>query len=510
MKFDTAQTLKTLGILALNSGAYCSAAGWIATSGRSSFSATDPCNGQDTARIAGATAEDYDVIIDAAVEAQKTWRMVPAPQRGKLVARIGRLMADHIDALGAIVSIDTGKSLMEGKAEINESIDMATLAAGQSRMLYGFSQQSQRERHRMYDQWLPLGVAGVISAYNFPAAVWAQNGFLSAIGGNTVIWKPSPKVPLTAIAIQHLVNQAMQETGHQGVFSLFIPEDNETANHFLIDKRVALVSFTGSSAVGRHVASVVAETPGRRCLLECSGNNGCIIDETADLKLAARSITFGAVGTTGQRCTSTRRCIVQSKVADEFIDYLSKSLAQIKLGDPREEDTMVGPLIDPKAVNYFEETVGAALEAGGRIAYGGKKLARPGYFVEPTIIVDCEPDWDCVQRETFAPIVFVMKYEILDDAIAIHNDVAQGLASGIHSRDIVNIEKFLSAEGSDCGIAKVNMGTTGADVGAAFGGEKETGGGRTAGSDAWKGYMRRQSVCINWSNKSPWDNIIRL
>ena len=380
MRFDTAQTLETLGVKALNPGAYCSAAGWAATAGRSSFAATDPCTGETTARVAGATVEDYNLIIDAAAAAQKTWRMTPAPQRGKLVARIGRLMAENLDALGAIVSIDTGKSLVEGKAEINESIDMATLAAGQSRMLYGFSQQSQRERHRMYDQWLPLGVAGVISAYNFPAAVWAQNGFLSAICGNTVIWKPSPKVPLTAIAIQRLVNQAMEETGHEGVFSLFIPEDNETANHIVVDKRVALVSFTGSSAVGRHVASVIADAPGRRCLLECSGNNGCVIDETADLKLAARSVTFGAVGTTGQRCTSTRRCMVQSQVADEFIDYLRQSFAQVKLGDPREDDTLVGPLIDPRAVDYFEETVGAALQAGGRIAYGGKETRSSGLF----------------------------------------------------------------------------------------------------------------------------------
>ena len=249
---------------------------------------------------------------------------------------------------------------------------------------------------------------------------------------------------------------------------------------------------------------------GRRCLLECSGNNGCIIDETADLDLAVRSVTFGAVGTTGQRCTSTRRCIVHKSITKEFVAKLSKSFSQITLGDPQADGAIVGPLIDPDAVENYENTINAALNAGGEVVYGGKRLDRPGYFVEPTIIINCEPDWDCVQNETFAPVLFVMTYEALEEAIGIHNNVVQGLASGIHSTNIVHIEKFLSAEGSDCGIAKVNMGTTGADVGAAFGGEKETGGGRTAGSDAWKGYMRRQSVCVNWSNTSPWDTLIDL
>lgn len=510
MKFDTAEVLSKLGIEAMNSGAYCSDSGWSPIDETNSFSAIDPSSGEEVASVSSGTEQDYQNIVNCAVNAQKKWRMVPAPQRGRLVARIGELMAQNLETLGAIVSIDTGKSLMEGKSEISECIDMATLAAGQSRMLYGFSQQSQRSQHRMYDQWHPLGVAGIISAYNFPAAVWAQNGFLSAICGNTVIWKPSPKVPLTALAIQHLTNIAMIDTGHEGVFSLFIPEDNKVANQLVVDKRIALLSFTGSGAVGHYVASEVAKTLGRRCLLECSGNNGCIIDETADLKLAARSITFGVVGTTGQRCTSTRRIIVHSSVANEFINYLSRAFEQIKIGDPREEDAMVGPLIDPRAVDDFDDAINSALKAGGKVVYGGKRLDRPGYYVEPTIITDCQPDWECLQEETFAPIVFVMTYDSLDEAIAMHNNVAQGLASGIHSENMMNIEKFLSAEGSDCGIAKVNMGTTGADVGAAFGGEKETGGGRTAGSDAWKGYMRRQSVCVNWSNTSPWDRIIEL
>ncbi|GHT80466.1 aldehyde dehydrogenase [Betaproteobacteria bacterium] len=507
--FDSQTILTATGIAPVQAGAYIPHTGWSSTAGPN-FDAVCPADGKLNARIAGATAADFDAIIQAAVAAQEKWRMVPAPQRGELVRRIGELIKQNIDALAGVVALDTGKSMMESRAELKECIDMATLAAGQSRMLYGYTQQSQRARHRMYDQWLPLGVVAVISAYNFPAAVWAQNGFLSVIGGNTVIWKPSPKVPLTAIAIQHLVNQAAQEFDCEGVFSLFIPENNEVAELLLTDQRVALVSFTGSSGVGHKVAEIVGATLGRRYMLECSGNNGCIVDETADLKQAARAITFGVVGTTGQRCTSTRRVIVHRSVANEFTELLKASFAQIKVGDPREADTVVGPLIDHNAVTDFEHVLAQAKQLGGRVVYGGQRIERPGYYVEPTIVVDVQPQWPCVQHETFVPIVYIMTYDDLEEAIHLHNNVPQGLASGMHSTNLCNIEMFLSAAGSDCGIVRINMGTTGADVGAAFGGEKETGGGRTAGSDAWKGYVRRQSVCVNWSGTSPWDSRIKL
>jgi aldehyde dehydrogenase (NAD+) len=507
---ETQKALDTFNIQAIQGGGFCSREGWIKVAGRVTFDSVNPANETLTAKVAGATADDYQAIIENAVSSQLKWRMVAAPRRGELVARIGELVVEHMESLATIVALDTGKSMMEARGELREVVDMAGLAAGQSRMLYGFTQQSQRARHRMYDQWLPLGVAGIISAYNFPAAVWAQNGFLAAIGGNTVIWKPSPKVPLTAIALQHLANQAMQEKGFEGIFSLFIPGDNQTAELLVADQRVSLISFTGSSQVGRKVAGIVGGTLGRRYLLECSGNNGCIVDETADLKLAARSITFGAVGTTGQRCTSTRRVIVQRGVADRLVELLKLSFTQIKIGDPRDEDTVVGPLVDRAAVGHFQEVIQQAIELGGKVEYGGRVIDRPGYYVEPTLISNIKPQWPCAQRETFAPIVYVIVYDTLEDAIRIHNDVAQGLASGIHSTNLSNIENFLSAQGSDCGIAKVNMGTTGADIGAAFGGEKETGGGRTAGSDSWKGYMRRQSVCINWSGESPWDQRIKL
>jgi len=478
--------------------------------GRSGFAAICPADGKISTHIAESTADDYQKIIEVAQRAQTRWREVPAPRRGELIKRIGELVTENIDALAGIVMLDTGKSVMEAKGELREVVDMATLAAGQARMLYGFSMQSQRAKHRMYDQWLPLGVVGIISAYNFPAAVWAQNGFLSAIGGNTVIWKPSPKVPLTAIAMHKLTIQAMEEFDCPGVFSLFTPSDNRIANLLVEDTRVALISFTGSSHVGKHVANTVGSTLGRRYLLECSGNNGCIVDETADLKLAAKALTFGVVGTTGQRCTSTRRIIAHRSILSELVELLKQSFAQIKVGDPREKDTVVGPLIDKAAVGQFEQAIQNATALGGKVVYGGQSIERAGYYVQPTIITNVQPDWPCVQHETFVPIVYVMPYDDLQEAIAIHNNVAQGLASGMHSTHLGNIEAFLSASGSDCGIVRINMGTTGADVGAAFGGEKETGGGRTAGSDAWKGYMRRQSVCVNWGGESAWDSRIHL
>lgn len=508
--FEIQNVLRALKIQQVNFGSHSSSTGWVGAGEVGRFDAVNPSTGEVTVQVEGASLADYKRISDAAYSAQRSWRMVPPPRRGELVARIGALCEENHDLLGQVIAIDTGKSIAEGKSEMKEVIDMAYLAAGQSRMLYGFTQQSQREKHRMYDQWLPLGVIGVISAYNFPAAVWAQNGFLSAIGGNTVIWKPSPKVPLTAIAIQHLVDQAMSEMGFTGVFSLFLPKEDSVAGALVEDERVAMISFTGSTRVGQWVAKTVGQTLGRRYMLECSGNNGCIVDETADLNLAARSITFGVVGTTGQRCTSTRRIIAHSSISKELEDRLVRCFQQVKCGDPREKDALVGPLIDSKAVHDFEEAVRQAVSLGGKVLFGGSRIQRAGNFVEPTIIANCDGDWPCLQSETFAPIVYIVEYSTFQQALDIHNGVNQGLASGIHSTNLHNIEHFLSAEGSDCGIAKVNMGTTGADIGAAFGGEKETGGGRTAGSDSWKGYMRRQSVCINWSGASPWDKRLNL
>lgn len=507
-RFDTAEVLAKFGLDQKHPGTYSAATGWVGGDDRPVIDAECPADGEIVAHISASVESDWEAVIANAVEAQKKWRDVPAPRRGEFIRRIGQLIEENHDDLAAIVALDTGKSIAESKSELKESIDMAGLAAGQSRMMYGYTQQSQRPDHRMYDQYHPLGVVGIISAYNFPANVWAQNGFLAAIGGNTVIWKPSPKVPLTAVALQQLVNQAAEEFDAQGVFSLYLPADNAAAERVITDLRVDLVSFTGSTQVGQLVSETVSQTLGRRYQLECSGNNACIVDETADLELAARALTFGTVGTTGQRCTSTRRVIAHVSVVDKLVELMAEAFAQIPIGDPRDPDTMVGPLIDSAAVEDFQTVIEKSLADGAEVAYGGNVIDRPGLYVEPTILTGVDPKSSTAQEETFVPIVSVLTYETLEEAIHIHNDVAQGLASGMHSTNLTNIETFLSARGSDCGIVRINMGTIGADIGAAFGGEKETGGGRTAGSDSWKGFMRRQSVCVNWGGKSPWDNQI--
>lgn len=508
--FDSQSVLSHFGIGETASGGYVPGRGWLPSNGRATFDAVCPADDQVVARVAGAQAEDYDAIIAAAVETQKAWRLVPAPRRGELVHRIGQLMEENLEPLAGVIALDTGKTLPECRFELKEAIDMAYLATGLSRQLCGGTQQSQREQHRMYEQWLPLGVVGVISAYNFPAAVWAQNAFLSAICGNTVIWKPSPKVPLTAIACQYLAVQAMRECNAEGVFSLFIPSDDRVAEVLVADTRVALISFTGSTHVGRKIANIVGSTLGRRYQLECSGNSAIIVDQTADLKQAARAIANSGAGTTGQRCTSARRAIVHTSIAPQLIELLKSAFAQIKIGHFAEPDSLAGPLIDKAALGHYQAAIADAVALGGKVEFGGKRIDRDGYYVEPTFISGCQPHWPCIQRETFAPVVYLLTYETLEEAIAINNGVAQGLAAGIQSTNLYNIELFLSAAGNDCGIAKVNMGTTGADVGASFGGEKETGGGRTAGSDAWKMFMRRQSVCINWSGTTPWDARIAL
>ncbi|WP_457588985.1 aldehyde dehydrogenase family protein [Ensifer canadensis] len=499
----SADILAALGLKDINPGSCSGPNGWSAIEPAKAFVSTNPATEQEIASISPASSSDMKTAIDIATGTFHTWRMVPAPKRGELVGRIGELLAENKDALGALLALETGKSIVEGKGEIGEMVDMAKFAVGQSRMLYGYTMQAQRNEHRMYDQWLPLGVVGIITAYNFPAAPWAWNALVAAVCGNTIVWKPSPKVALPAIAIQHLCNKAMTELGYEGVFSLVIPADESISEELVRDKRVSLVSFTGSSKIGRRVSKIIAEDLGRRHLLECSGNNGCILDETAELDLSIAAITFGALGTTGQRCTSTRRLIVHKSRTKEVVERLKKAYAKVKLGDPFVPGNLIGPLIDKQAVADFEKAVAEAKALGGEVLYGGKVMPGPGYYVEPTIIM-AKNDWPCVQHETFAPILYIIEYETFDEALELHNSVPQGLASGIQSTDIRHIEAFLSARGSDCGIAKVNMGTTGADIGAAFGGEKETGGGRASGSESWKAYMRRQSVAINWGDETPW------
>lgn len=504
---NVADILRNMGLSEVASGACSGPGGWAEVDASQAFPTLNPSTEQEIARISPASASDSERIIAGAHAAFQSWRMVPAPKRGELVGRIGELLKEKQAELGALVSLETGKSLTEGKGEVGEMVDMARFCVGLSRQLYGFTMQSQRNRHRMYDQWLPLGVVGIITAYNFPVAPWSWNAFVAAICGNTVIWKPSPKVPLPALAVQNLCNTAMAELGYPGVFSTFIPADERISEQLVRDRRVQLVSFTGSTRVGRLVAQTVAGDLGRRSLLECSGNNGLIVDETADLDLSIPTIVFGALGTTGQRCTSTRRLIVHRSRSADVVARLKTAYAKIKIGDPFEPGTLIGPLIDKAAVGDFERAIADAKALGGEVLIGGNVIPGGGYYVEPTLI-RARNDWPCVQHETFAPILYLIEYDTFDEALALHNGVPQGLASGIESTNMRNIERFLSAEGSDCGIAKVNMGTTGADIGAAFGGEKETGGGRASGSESWKSYMRRQSVCINWGSETPWRQLI--
>jgi aldehyde dehydrogenase (NAD+) len=491
-------SLTALGI-AHDNPAACAHGRWL--TGKGLFPSHNPATGEIVARAGECADGDYARVLEAAQAAARRWADLPAPQRGELVRRIGDELRRMKSALGTLVTLETGKIKAEGDGEVQEMIDIADFAVGQSRMLYGRTMHSERPRHRMYEQWHPLGVVGVITAFNFPVAVWAWNAFIAAVAGNAVVWKPSPKTPLTAIAVQNLVNRVMREAGHEGVFSLFISRDDALAERFVADPSVALVSFTGSSAVGRRVAQTVAARMGK-CLLECSGNNAVIVDESADLDLAVRAVVFGAVGTAGQRCTTTRRLIVHASRYDELAARLVNSYRQVRIGDPLAPDTLMGPLIDGPARERFCAAVEALRRLGARILYGGEALPGPGFFVRPAL-VEAQHHWDIVRRETFGPILYLLRCDTLEEAIAINNAVPQGLSSALFTDRLRRAEQFLSAAGSDCGIANVNIGTSGAEIGGAFGGEKETGGGREAGSDAWQTYMRRQTNTINWGRDLP-------
>ena len=453
------------------------------------------------ARVYGASADDYERVIVTARQVFSQWRNIPAPQRGEAIRLCTDALRRHKDALGSLVSLEMGKIKAEGDGEVQEMIDIGDFAVGQSRMLYGLTMHSERPRHRMFEQWHPYGIVGVISAFNFPVAVWSWNAFIAAICGNATVWKPSPKGALCCIAVQNICNEALQAGGFPPIFLSFVEPGNSLAERFVDDTRVKLLSFTGSTAVGRRVGARVAQRMGRS-LLELGGNNAIILDETADLKMAIPGIVFGAVGTAGQRCTTTRRLFVHESILDQVADTLISAYQQVRIGDPLDETTLMGPLTDAASVQRFEAAVANARDAGGEVLTGGKRIDGAGYFVEPTII-KAENHWEVVQAETFAPILYLIKFSQLDDAIAMQNDVPQGLSSAIFTNDMRNAERFLSATGSDCGLANVNIGTSGAEIGGAFGGEKETGGGRESGSDAWKAYMRRQTNTVNWGNDLP-------
>lgn len=494
--------LKKLGIEDTNSGAYFGNGEWSKTTDAGQIESVNPANGEVIARINSASWEDYDRVMARAREVFREWRMMPAPRRGEAIRLIGDTIREHKSELGSLISLEVGKIKAEGDGEVQEMIDICDFAVGQSRMLYGKTMHSERPRHRMYEQWHPLGVVGVITAFNFPCAVWSWNSCISAVCGNVTVWKPSPKASLVALALQNLCNRALEDEGFPPFFLLFMTHDNDLAQDFVDDPRVDLLSFTGSCEVGAQVGARVAQRQGKS-LLELGGNNAIIVDETADLQLAVPAIVFGAVGTAGQRCTTTRRLIVHESLVDELTDKLANAYKQVRIGDPLDENTLMGPLIEEASVNRYKQAIKTIKAQGGDIVYGGKVLDdRPGYFVEPTI-VRAEPDWDIVKTETFAPILYVMSYKTFEEAIEIQNGVPQGLSAALFTTNLRNAEHYLSHEGADCGIVNVNIGTSGAEIGGAFGGEKATGGGREAGSDCWKAYMRRQTNTINWSTELP-------
>ena len=493
--------LSKLGISEFNFGACSGKEQWSKSKDGGLIESINPSNGELIASVYQSTESDYDKVIHASLEAFKEFRKVPAPIRGQLVREMGEALRDHKDALGTLVSMEMGKIKQEGDGEVQEMIDIADFAVGQARMLYGKTMHSERPDHRMYEQWHPLGAIGVISAFNFPVAVWAWNAFIAAICGNTTIWKPSSSTPLTAIAVQHICNSVMERNGYSGIFSILIVRGSIIGEKLIQDNQIPLISFTGSTHMGRHVSSTVSERFGKT-ILELGGNNAIIVDETADMELVIPAVVFGAVGTAGQRCTSTRRIIVHESIYDSFLKKLLHAYKQVIIGDPLDSKTLMGPLVNQQAVDDYLLALKEVKESGGELHTGGKIIEGNGYYVQPAVVT-AENNWDIVQKETFAPILYIMKYKNMDDAIFKHNDVPQGLSSSIFTTNVVNAEKFLSQRGSDCGIANVNIGTSGAEIGGAFGGEKETGGGRESGSDSWKQYMRRQTNTINWSKELP-------
>jgi aldehyde dehydrogenase (NAD+) len=493
--------LKSLGLTQTNAGTWAGDGGWLDDASAKTIDSINPTTGQVIASVRSTTAAQYESVMASAVAAAKAWRSVPAPKRGEAVRLMGEELRKFKSELGSLVSLEMGKIKPESDGEVQEMIDIADFAVGQSRMLYGVQMHSERPNHRMFEQWHPLGVVGVISAFNFPVAVWSWNAFLAAICGNVTVWKPSPKTALCAVAVQHICNRVLERHGYPPIFQLFIDEGTELAIRFVEDRRVDLVSFTGSTAVGRDVGMRVAKRLGKS-LLELGGNNAIIVDEFANLDLVVPAIVFGAVGTAGQRCTTTRRVFVHEAQMPELERRLAHAYKQVRIGDPLAQGTLMGPLIDGASVERFESAVKQAIASGGRLLCGGKRLDRPGFFVEPAIVV-ARGEWEIVKTETFGPVLYLVPFKTLDEAIEAQNAVAHGLSSAIFTDRLQNAERFLSPAGSDCGIANVNIGTSGAEIGGAFGGEKDTGGGRESGSDSWKAYMRRQTCTVNWGTTLP-------
>jgi len=489
--------LEKLHIEAVNSGA-CHG-DWIAEPAGGELISFCPATGEALARVQMAAAADYEAVMARASRAFLEWRMMPAPQRGEIVREIGNELRAHKQDLGALVSLEMGKILPEGLGEVQEMIDIADFAVGLSRQLYGLTMHSERPGHRMYEQWHPLGIVGVISAFNFPVAVWAWNAMIAAVCGDCVLWRPSSETPLVAIAVQKIVNRVFDRHGLKGVFNLVIGPTKPVAESLVNDPRIPLVSFTGSTEVGRHVAEVIARRLGRS-ILELGGNNGIIVMDDANPDLVLRAVLFGAVGTAGQRCTTTRRLFLQRGIAPKITEALVSAYGQVRIGHPLDERTIMGPLINRRAVEDMLDGLRRIRQQGGEILSGGSALE--GCYVQPTL-VRAHAGMAILKEEIFAPILYLVEFDTLDEAVHYHNDVPQGLSSAMFTTNLISAETFLSHRGSDCGIANINIGTSGAEIGGAFGGEKETGGGRESGSDSWKAYMRRQTNTLNWSSQLP-------
>jgi aldehyde dehydrogenase (NAD+) len=491
------EILEKLHVEPLNSGA-CHG-DWIGNTSGGELHSINPATGEVLAGIRTAGGADYETVMGRAAEAFLEWRMIPAPKRGEVVREIGNELRAHKAELGALVSLEMGKILAEGLGEVQEMIDIADFAVGLSRQLYGLTMHSERPGHRMYEQWHPLGIAGVISAFNFPVAVWAWNAMIAAVCGDCVLWRPSSETPLTAIAVQKICNRVFDRHRLKGVFNLVIGPARPIGESLIQDRRIPLVSFTGSTEVGRHVAEVVAKRLGRS-ILELGGNNGIIVMNDANAGLVLRAVLFGAVGTAGQRCTTTRRLFLQRGIAPAITGALVAAYRQVRIGDPLDPATIMGPLVNARAVADMMDGLERIRQQGGEILSGGRQLG--GCYVEPTL-VRARSGMAILKEEIFAPILYLVEFDDLDEAIHGHNDVPQGLSSAMFTTSLMAAETFLSHRGSDCGIANINIGTSGAEIGGAFGGEKDTGGGRESGSDAWKAYMRRQTNTINWSAQLP-------
>ena len=495
---QTARLLASLGIERENPGAF--AGSWLPTRG-ALLESINPATGEPIAAVRQAGSDEYNRCAQVTQEAFLEWRTWPAPKRGEVVRQLGDRLRRHKDALGRLVTLEVGKVLSEGLGEVQEMIDMADLAVGMSRQLYGLTMHSERPQHRMYEQWVPLGPAGIITAFNFPVAVWAWNAMVAAVCGDSMLWKPSPEAPLSALAVTRLAQQVLEENDAPPIFNLVIGPVEEVGERMVRDPRFPLISATGSVAMGRRVGTLVAQRLGRT-LLELGGNNGIVVMNDADLDLALRAVLFAAVGTAGQRCTTCRRLFLQKGIAEEMRRRLVAAYGSVRIGDPLEPSTLMGPLVNRAAVERMLAALDRARAEGGRVLQGGRALDRPGFFVEPTL-VQAHPGMRITCEETFAPILYLIEFETLDEAIELHNAVPQGLSSSIFTLNMRYAERFLANTGSDCGIANVNIGTSGAEIGGAFGGEKETGGGREAGSDSWKAYMRRQTCTLNWGTALP-------